>query len=107
MALSASSQGGRREHQVGLEVGTLNLNTEPNPNNLNYRSIRVSGFEFGPDKFIIRSSTDRITRNLKYLRNLIQTMMLQLCVLNYFSNFFMNLTITCFRQVVLKSIELK
>jgi hypothetical protein len=53
--------GKRREHQVGLKVGTLNLNTEPNPNKLNYRSIRVSGFEFGPDKFIIRSSTDRIT----------------------------------------------
>jgi hypothetical protein len=30
--------------------------TEPNPNNPNYRSIQVSGFGFGLDKFIIRSS---------------------------------------------------
>jgi hypothetical protein len=39
-------------------MGTLNPKnrTEPNPNNLNYRSIRVLGFGFGPDKFIIRVS---------------------------------------------------
>jgi hypothetical protein len=41
--------------------------TEPNPNNLNCRSIRVWRFKFGPDKFIILSSVlVLVVYNLKF-----------------------------------------
>jgi hypothetical protein len=55
--MHCSRDGSRNKFRWGflllLEVGTLNPKTEPNPNNPNYRSIRVTGFGFGLDKFII------------------------------------------------------
>jgi hypothetical protein len=92
--------------------------TKPNPNNPNYRSIYVSGFEFGPNKFIIRS-LGSVSVLVFYNTNRPNNPKFNIVVYfdsNYdvttlyfklFLNFFMNLLVICFSRVVFKSIELK